>query len=151
MATDASLRWNTILTGLQVATIIGQGPAQGTSFCALRQEVYHTRTLAYLHPPVTKSVTAPQTSIMATRRRQSNPCLSWSKGGCIFPGTCFYRHVCAICQLAHRARDCPRAPDTSLLPHNGVHRPARTINLLEIKDSKGKRWITLMQSVGIAM
>ena len=43
---DHTLPWNTLLPGLQAATILGQGRGQGSTFCTLsckkRSEVSHT-------------------------------------------------------------------------------------------------------------
>ena len=38
-------------------------------------------------------------------------CKSWNKGACIFPGRCWFRHVCTKCQLPHKAKDCPTTLD----------------------------------------
>ena len=108
-AVDPSLRWNTLLPGLQASTMLGHGTCQGALFCTLCQEVDHMRAqcaLLCLNPPISR---ASNTSTPATRRRSENICLSWNRGSCIFPGNCTYRHVCASCQLPHKARDCPRA------------------------------------------
>ena len=125
-ATDPSIRWNTLLPGLLASTVIGQGNGQAMSFCTLCREVDHTRAqcaLTYLQPP-SRAVT---TSVYSTNRRKPpNICMSWNKGACIFPGNCFYRHICSNCQLQHRAKDCPSAPDTlsGRQRGQGVHQSA---------------------------
>ena len=110
-AADPSLRWNTLLPGLQASTILGRGTGQGAVFCTLCRGVDHTRSqcaLQCLNPPATRPpITAP-----SSPRR--NICMSWNRGMCIFPGICTYRHVCINCQLAHKARDCPRTPESSI-------------------------------------
>ena len=109
-AADPSLRWNTILPGLQASTMLGHGSSQGAQFCTLCREVDHTRAncaLLCLQSPTQRTTAA------STRRRSDNVCLSWNRGACIFPGICAYRHVCATCQLPQRAKDCPKTPDSS--------------------------------------
>ena len=89
VAADPSLRWNTLLPGLQASTVLGQGPTHGTSFCTLCRGVDHTRTqcaLFSITPPVTRNSSVPYASTSPTRRRQTNICLSWNSGGCFFPG-----------------------------------------------------------------
>lgn len=113
IAADPSLRWNTLLPGLQAATMLGQQAARQGPFCTLCREVDHTRAqcaLAYLQPTEPDRETKPP-----TRRRPAtfNTCISWNMGRCVFPGQCTYRHVCATCQQSHRAKDCARTPETS--------------------------------------
>ena len=118
VAADPSLCWNTLIPGLQATTILGQQSVKQPVFCTLCREVDHTRdqcALACLQSPdpaaaaVTRSSRPP-----ALRRRADYTCISWNKGSCLFPGQCSYRHICAICQASHRAKDCPRAPDSSV-------------------------------------
>ena len=113
-AAELSLRWNTLLPGLQASTILGQRNRQEAAFCTLCREGDHTRAqcaLVYLQPPTTRN---PSTTYpTAGRRRQENICTSWNRGTCILPGNCAYRHICATCHLPHKAKDCPRTPDTS--------------------------------------
>ena len=114
-AADASLRWNNLLPGLQASTILGQRNRQEATFCTLCHGVDHTRpqcALAYLHPPPVRSL--PAAYPPGIRRRQDNICFSWNRGTCTYPGTCFYRHVCATCQLPHKAKDCPRTHENSV-------------------------------------
>ena len=41
-------------------------------------------------------------------------CISWNKGKCMLPGSCAFRHICAVCRTAdHMARDCDQAPADS--------------------------------------
>lgn len=112
-AADPTLRWNTLLPGLQASTMLSQRSGQDTLFCTLCREVDHTRAqcaLQCLNPPMPRSAS---TFTPAARRRSDNICLSWNRGACTYPGYCTYRHVCATCQLTHKARDCPRTPNTS--------------------------------------
>lgn len=111
-AADRSLPWNTLLPGLQAATILGHGRGQGSTFCTLCRGVDHTRSqcaMLYLQPPLSGASTP--TSVIGPRR---NICVSWNKGACVFPSNCSYRHVCATCLLQHKAKDCPRTPDSSV-------------------------------------
>ena len=121
-AADPSLAWNTLSPGLQASTMFHQHPAGQRSFCSLCREVDHTRAhcaLACLQPPATSSPVVVCTSQPPpTRRRPETAlriCISWNMGVCVFQGRCTYRHVCATCQLPphHRAKDCPRTPDSS--------------------------------------
>ena len=117
---DASIRWNTLIPGLQAATILGQRSSQG-SFCTLCRGMDHTRTqcaLSCLEP----SGTSPQ-QLSSRSRPRLNICLSWNRGTCVFPGQCSYRHVCATCQSQnHKAKDCSRTPETSIYKRNNTSR-----------------------------
>ena len=84
----------------------------GSTFCTLCRGVDHIRSqcaLLYLQPP--PSGTAPPAPVAGAKR---NICMSWNKGACIFPSSCSYRHICATCQLQHKAKDCPRTPESSI-------------------------------------
>ena len=121
-AADHTLPWNTLLPGLQAATILGQGRGQGSTFCTLCRGVDHIRSqcaLLYLQPP--PSGTAPPDPVTGAKR---NICISWNKGACIFPSSCSYRHVCANCQLQHKAKDCPRTPESSIYKRPNQRPPA---------------------------
>ena len=120
-ALDPSLPWNMIQPGLQATTILGQHPGMG-HFCTLCRGFDHQASQCAM------SFTQPQNRTDRTvesrpqRRpdRSQNVCKSWNEGGCIFPGSCTYRHVCATCHQTHRARDCKDTPATSRLkrrPH----------------------------------
>ena len=114
-AIDPSTRWNTLVPGLQAATILGQRPNQGT-FCTLCRGVDHLRpqcALSCLQPPNPAAPTHDRNN-SNSRRQQMNVCHSWNKGDCSHPGQCMYRHVCAICQQAHRATDCGKTSDLPL-------------------------------------
>ena len=110
-AADPSLRCNTLQPGLQASTILGQRTGHGT-FCTLCREVDHSRSqcaLTCLQP--TNQGKPPGDYSSSSWRRQDPPrniCMSWNKGSCTYPGQCSYRHVCAVCQLQHKARDCPQ-------------------------------------------
>ena len=111
-AADHTLPWNTLLPGLQAATILGQRRGQGSLFCTLCRGVDHIRSqcaLLYLQPPPTG--TTPPDPVAGTKQ---SICMSWNKGACIFPASCSYRHICATCQLQHKAKDCPHTPDSSI-------------------------------------
>ena len=58
-AVDPTLRWNTLLPGLQASTILGQRNRQETSLYTLCHESDHSRAqcaLAYLHPSPVRSM-----------------------------------------------------------------------------------------------
>ena len=109
-AVDPSLPWNTLVPGLQASMILGnptrQGIANQRQQCTLCRGFDHARSdcaLSYLHPYM--------------RTNQRNPyriCTSWNKGNCVYPGSCSFRHVCATCQLLHKARDCLKTPEISM-------------------------------------
>ena len=133
-AADISMRWNTLAPGLQASTILGQRTGQGM-FCTLCREVDHSRAqcaLACLQPVNMGPPADPRLS--STRRRPEtalNICISWNRGACIFPGQCSYRHVCATCQLPHKAKDCPQTPDGSAYKlRQGAPRPRNSTTAL---------------------
>ena len=102
---DPSLRWNTILPGLVTV------PAkEHNSVRCARREVDHIRANCAL-----LCLQSPTQTTASIRRRSDNVCISWNRGACIFPGICAYRHVCATCQLPHRAKDCLKTPESSSL------------------------------------
>ena len=37
-----------------------------------------------------------------------------TRGACIFPSSCSYRHICATCQLQRKAKDCPHTSKSSI-------------------------------------
>ena len=123
-AIDPGVRWNTLNPGLQAATMLGQRASQGT-FCTLCRGVDHPRAQCALSclQPQNVPTAAPSGP---SRRRQGasqNVCISWNQGDCVFPGQCRYLHTCATCQLAHKAKDCPRMPDTSIYKLRQRQRP----------------------------
>ena len=118
-AADPSLRWNTLIPGLQAATILGQRSGQG-SFCNLCRGEDHSQgqcALAGLRPAIpTTQASNRSPSVSAARNRPENAhniCISWNRGSCVFPGHCVYRHICATCHLPHKAKDCTRTPEAS--------------------------------------
>ena len=109
-ALDCSIPWNTLHPGIQAATIIGHSPGPA-SFCSLCREPDHTAqqcALAYTQSP------PPRSSLPPGRSSYYPPehpvCRSWNRGRCSFPGSCSYRHVCAICLAHHMAKDCTKTP-----------------------------------------
>ncbi len=107
-AINPSLEWNTLYPGLQASTILGRqtGP---TTFCSLCQECDHKASecalVVFENHPSTHSwpITRPLTNRLDPT---SHVCFSWNEGECSRPGRCAYRHVCSICQRAHKAREC---------------------------------------------
>ena len=145
-AIDPTLRWNSLLPDLQASTILGQCATGGT-FCSLCRGVDHMAAqcaLMYMQqllttpqaPAATPNIqAAPNTHGSANRRQPtlsrtrsaratSHICTSWNSGTRSFPGNCTYRHVCATCQLLHRAKDCPDTPNES--PYKRASRPPST-------------------------
>ena len=132
---DPSLAWNTLLPDLQAATMFGQQRGTGT-YCILCRGADHTSqqcALAAIHQPASTSTLTSMTPPNLYRGPQRRPrfpsrslqiCASWNTGTCIYPGTCGFRHICATCSLAHRARDCPDTPEDSPFKRSGRHTPA---------------------------
>ena len=127
-AADRSLRWNTLVPGLQASMILGNPTRQSyvnqRQSCTLCRGVDHTRSdcvLAYLYPQQART---PQ----RFPNRQTLICTSWNRGNCILPGSCSFRHVCAICQLPHKAQDCPRTPDTAVYKQRRNNTPSQAQN-----------------------
>ena len=117
-AADPSIRWNTLIPGLQASTILGQQQAGPGLFCTLCRQVDHTRSqcaLGCLEPPPVSSAAQVQAPPVGQGRRR-RVCISWNKGDCIFPeGECSYLHECPSCKVTdHRARDCAKVPETSV-------------------------------------
>jgi len=104
-AADPTLRWNTLIPGLQASTILGQRTSQG-SFCTLCRDVDHSRSqcaLACLEPASTSPTNAQPTRasrLYASWRRPEsalNVCISWNKGNCVFPQS-MYIPAC-VCHM----------------------------------------------------
>ena len=106
-AADPSLRWNTILPGLQASTMLGHGASQGAQFCTLCREVDHTRAncaLLCLQSPTQRTTAA------STRRRSDNVSLSWNRCACIFPGICAYVRPVSFPTELNIAPKLPKVP-----------------------------------------
>lgn len=128
VAADPTMRWNTLIPGLQASTILGQRQAGSGIFCTLCRQVDHTRAqcaLACLEPAASTPSTVTTTSAVR-RKHRGNFCISWNKGACIFPiGECIYKHECPVCRSPdHKAKDCARLPESS--PYRIRLGPART-------------------------
>ena len=122
VAINPTIPWNTIQPGLQAATIFGQSSAAGV-FCSLCSECDHTASQCALATVQQQLVSTPITQQASARppvgsRPSKRPetllhiCVNWNKGACRRP-LCTFRHICATCQLVHRARDCPDTPKDS--------------------------------------
>ena len=120
-AIDSSLPWNTLLPGLQATTLIGAHTTPGL-FCSLCREPDHIATqcaLTVMQQPVRPLPDSLRSVDRRPQRPQRRPetilgiCASWNRGNCAFPGSCTYKHVCAVCQLDHQGIECPDAPEGS--------------------------------------
>lgn len=80
-------------------------------------------TCIYLRPPSDQQppMADGNTRAASMSRRWNQPrrriklllvCTSRSRGRCVYPGACSYRHACATCHQHHVARDCVDTPDT---------------------------------------
>ena len=125
-ALDTSIRWNTLIPGLQASTILGRRDSQTPSFCTLCRGVDHTRAqcaLAYLFPQTTRGAYQSRPANRRSGASSDSICTSWNRGACAFPSSCVYKHICATCQQPHRAKDCPTTPATSFYKRQ-VRQPA---------------------------
>ena len=106
-AVDPSLRWNTLLPGLQASTMLSHGTGQGALFCTLCREMDHTRT-QLMRTTVLESSYAPGPYYLNTcHKTQIRQYLSVVESGS--PRELHLQaRICATCQLPHKARDCPR-------------------------------------------
>ena len=139
---DPTLPWNTLESGLHTRLVLGQ--RSGVSvFCSICQESDHDAAICALAPvcdqqqplqpsgsssssaPVKGPARAGLGRAVPGRRPESLDfiCISWNKGNCTFPGTCSYRHICAICHRRHMAKDCPTAPPSSEYKQPRSRRP----------------------------
>ena len=122
LAINPCMSWNTLEPGLQAATILGQSRPSAGTFCTLCRECDHISSQCALAPLQqqlqTASPTAPSSQIPVgsrpPRRLETllHICVNWNKGICKRPA-CTFHHICATCQLSHRARDCPDTPADS--------------------------------------
>jgi hypothetical protein len=109
--------WNTLEPSLQAATILGQRPFGGT-FCSICRECDHVASGCALAPiqqqVYSRASPYDYSSARPPRRAESlhHICIAWNKGTCRRVA-CTFRHVCATCQLGHKARDCADTPPTS--------------------------------------
>ena len=111
-------RWDKLDPSLHTTYIGGQGVPTAPP-CRHCRGVDHSSSSCALSPltPPVQSGNPPQFESPASERRarQSNLrqagifiCRSWNSGKCRFPGTCYYRHMCATCDKNHMAKDCKR-------------------------------------------
>lgn len=119
IAVNPLLSWNTIEPGLQAATIISQGPSLGM-FCTLCRECDHNAGQCALAPLQQQTATPQRTPPIVTTNNSPKQrpetllriCVAWNKGTCK-RSSCTFRHICATCQLSHKARDCVDTPPDS--------------------------------------
>ena len=113
-AIDPSLQWNTIHPGLQATTILAQRPSGAGTYCVTCQECDHVASqcaLPQLQQLVLRSGNSLHGALQnlaqaGTSSRTARKCNSWNDGACTYPGTCTYRHICAICfRGSHPAKD----------------------------------------------
>ena len=125
--------WNELNASLHAATVMSlrsgerklcrlcREPDHAESQCALAS--LHFPQLQQLHlPPPSRSASPPASKRVVRPETLERICSSWNKGRCAFPGTCRFRHVCAVCKRkGHRARDCEETPPDSLYKTTGHH------------------------------
>ena len=116
-----SLEWNKLHTDIQGATILSQAPGRA-SMCPYCFEYDHKPeqcALLYFQSPsapaVSSSYRPPARRVQVSKSPETllRICASWNHGRCSFPNNCSFRHVCAICQNRHMARQCPDLPEGS--------------------------------------
>ena len=111
------LSWNTLEPSLQAATILVQWNTGGT-LCSLCQDCDHTSSQCAWAPLQQQLQPSPSVVVAAPYRPPRRVetlqriCVSWNKGNCSRQ-QCSFRHVCATCQKAHKARDCSDTPSES--------------------------------------
>ena len=116
-AINPAIAWNALEPALHSSVILGQRSSAGT-FCTLCKGTDHAPahcTLAPLQLPMQTQSTQFKQRPTPVRRPESllHICVSWNKGYCTYPGMCTYKHICATCQEAHKARDCVLTPEDS--------------------------------------
>ena len=107
------LVWNTLEPALQAATMLGQSTSAGT-YCTICRECDHNTKYCALSTLQQQlhftSSTSPQSESNPHPQKRietlTQMCVAWNKGSCRRIDRKF-RHVCATCQLGHRARFCP--------------------------------------------
>jgi hypothetical protein len=137
LAIDTSQPWNVLNPSLQASTLVGSGVGPRT-WCSLCHEPDHSLlqcALASLQQGVTNIPTTssgPRHMGRYPLRPQPRPetreriCVSWNYGFIIYPATCVFRHVCAVCKLEHKAISCPSAPENSPYRRKALRRPPVT-------------------------
>ncbi len=119
-AIDTALPWNTLLPGLQAATLSGPSLNRGGTLCTICREPDHNASqcaLAIMQQPLLSVQGNPSRNPARPSRRfesGQNICASWNRGPCAFPGVCTYKHECAVCHLDHKGITCPTAPEGSI-------------------------------------
>ena len=117
-AIDSSLPQNTLIPGLQAATLVGSHGASWGTFCTLCREPDHNANQCTL-TVMQQRVWSPAETPRSFDRRRQRPetilgiCSSWNQGTCAFPLSCTYRHVYAGCQGRPRRIECPDGQDQS--------------------------------------
>ena len=120
-AIDPARAWNVLHSDIQASTILGRPQAPGGGLYCLRCfESDHRSDQCALNyfqtPPNSSNVGSPGKTKSGIRRRPESAlriCVSWNKGRCIFPESCTFRHICAVCHQKHMARNCSDAPEDS--------------------------------------
>lgn len=105
--------WNEIDSSLHTSTILNQHSSvlvkELSAPCAGERitRAHSVQCGAFSHQPVP----AQPHQQVRSKHRSAN---IWNKGSCTFPGSCRYRHTCATYDQAHKAKDCPKTPETSV-------------------------------------
>ena len=119
-AEDASVDWGKLDSSLHTATFAAQSTGPG-SICPYCSTCDHPPGMCALRPFAKaggEQSNSPRGSRYQSRservpsRSEALPtafpiCIKWNKGECSF-ANCSYRHSCATCPGAHKARDCPK-------------------------------------------
>lgn len=124
-AVDSTLRWNTLLPGLQAATIHGQRNRQEASFCTLCHEGDHSRAQSYLHPAPARSM--PSSYSAGVKRRSENIMLLMEQGYLCLPGLL---RMCAQHVTFSTKRETARGPQTTppSSSNSGAHHAHHSLN-----------------------
>ena len=102
-------RWNVLDPSLHTDHIV-QGGLRVIP-CRICSGVDHSPEECAVAPLVPEvRPTRPRTNRVenrtATPFSQTRICLSWNRGQCRFPGSCFFRHVCLTCEGKHKQKEC---------------------------------------------
>ena len=108
-AVDSSLPRNTLLPGLQVATLVGSHGSSWGTICSLCREPNHNAnqcTLTVLQQWVRSPFETPRNFDSRYRRSETvlQICASGNRGTCALPHSCTYRHICTVRQRRHTCK-----------------------------------------------
>lgn len=113
VAIDPTITWNSLSPSLQASILIGSRNGPGT-FCTICRESDHNSAhcaLGILQQPIRPPPPSPgprgaqrpylnnRLPVCPPRRPETirGICASWNRECCAYPGSCIFRHQCAVC------------------------------------------------------